>query len=271
MPAEDGLSPLYTWRYGYNEGSAWQFMFYMQYDVPGLAAMFARANPGLTPKQALERQLDLFFTSTSESSEGGYGFPPIHEAEELEHIGLGQYGFNDQPSWGYVYEYNYTDVPWKTQCIVRNILDPNRPETHQDYLCFDGKSGGTSGSLPVYVLFGDQVQGLLGDEDTGSMSAWLVNSAMGLHPVSGTEQILFGSPLFNEIRIRVPAYDGHKRRKLTIKAPKNNRDNIYVSRIKLNGKPLDLPANNYGITHSELFERRNSTLVFEMSDSPGGD
>lgn len=264
LPSQSGLSGLYQWRYGYNEGSAWQFMFYMPYDVPALADRFAQANNMSDPKKALENQLDLFFTSTSNSLPGGYG-SKIHEAIELGYIGLGQYGSNNQPSWGYVYEYNYTDAPWKTQCIVRNITDPNRAQTHTDYDCFDGVPAGTFED--VYVLFGNGPQGLLGDEDTGSMSALLVTHALGLHPLPGTDRLEFGSPLFNKVTITVPAFGDNSEQVLIIDAPENNRDNIYVESITLNGHALDLSATNYGIRQSQLLEQPTSTLTFQMTDS----
>ncbi|WP_159084480.1 glycoside hydrolase domain-containing protein [Dongshaea marina] len=109
------LSGLYVWRNGYNEGSAWQFMFYMPYDVPKLATLFAKANGISDPKAALEAQLDKLFTSTSDYDATAYGY--IHEAKEMTYLGLGQYGFNDQPSWGNEYQYNYTHAPGKPSAL----------------------------------------------------------------------------------------------------------------------------------------------------------
>ncbi|MCL9780694.1 glycoside hydrolase family 92 protein [Vibrio sp. S4M6] len=266
---QNDLSGLYVWRNGYNEGSAWQFMFYMQYDVPALAQMFANANDmSSTPKLALEQQLDKMFTSTSQYDASAYGY--IHEAEEMTYIGLGQFGFNDQPSWGYVYEYNYTDAPWKTQCIVRDMMDPNRALTYKNYQCFGDVPAGTDPDKNVSALFANRQDGLSGDEDNGSMSAWYINSAMGFHPLPGSDRLEFGSPLFSKMEITIPAYGSQKAKSLTISAPNNSDNNIYVTSISLNGKTLtDLASNHYGINQSELFNGTdNATLVFTMASEP---
>jgi predicted alpha-1,2-mannosidase len=264
LPPSTDLSGLYTWKYGYNEGSAWQFMFYMQYDVPSLASMFAKANDLSNSKEALEKQLDLFFTSTSNSNAGGYG-SKIHEALEMEHVGLGQFEFNNQPVWGYAYEYNYTDAPWKTQCIVRDIMDPNRSVTHTNYNCFGSVPAGGYGE--VYNLFSNGPQGLFGDEDTGSMSAWFLNSAMGFYPIPGTDKIVFGSPLFNSVKIKIPAYDDKSAKSLIIIAPNNSEKNIYVDSIELNGKKLK----SNEINQKDLFLKNNDGILkFNMTDSKPG-
>ncbi len=265
LPSQSGLSGLYAWRYGYNEGSAWHFMFYMQYDVPRLASLIASANGLGDSQQALENQLDFFFQSTSNSTPGGYG-SKIHEAKELGHVGLGRFASNNQPSWGYEYLYNHTQAPWKTQCIVRNMLDPIRDLTHASYDCLAGPPLGTYDD--VYPLFGDGIQGLLGDENTGSMSAWLATSAMGLHPVAGTDRIELGSPLFNEIRVNVPAHAGGPARELVIRAANNDESNIYVDAVELNGTPLDLPGSSHGISHDDV-SLSSTQLDFFMRDTPG--
>ena len=258
---------LYEWGYGFNEGGPFQFMFYMQYDVPTLAKMFGTANGIEDSKLALESQLDKFFTSKSDGLGGRYG--TIHEADEQQHIGLGQFGINNQPSFGYAYEYNYTDSPWKAQCILRNAMDPNRVDTYYDYDCFgEGKSAGvsTKRGQEIYSLFGTGPQGWLGDEDTGSVSAWYASSAIGLHPVPGTDKIDFGSPIFNKVKISIPAYDEQPAKELTIDAKDNSQQNIYVNAISLNGEQLDLAENNYTINQSQLYKDSNTaTLVFSMS------
>jgi len=260
------LSKLYMWLYGYVEGSPWQYMFNMQYDMPELAKKIASANDMTDSKKALENQLDKMLQSTHAYNSQWYG----HEQEEMTYLGLGQFGINNQPSWGFEYGYVYTDAPWKTQCLLRNIMDPERDKTHQNYNCFgdDERSFGTLN--PVHSLFFDAEDGLSGDEDNGSMFAWYLINSMGLNLLPGTDTIQFGSPLFNQVTVRVPAYGTHPAKTLTIHAPNNSPDKIYVKKIMLNGKPLNnLSASNYSISQKALFESSNdASITFIMSDKP---
>ncbi|WP_267897751.1 glycoside hydrolase domain-containing protein [Dongshaea marina] len=151
-------------------------------------------------------------------------------------------------------------------------MDPNRALTYSDYHCFGDKPAGTSPGKAVHPLFANAPDGLSGDEDNGSMSAWYLNSAMGFHPLPGTSRIEFGSPLFNKMVIRVPAYRDQPARSLVISAPNNSQSNIYVKSISLNGKPLNkLAASNYGMDQNQLFANSNhAVLKFDMQEQPAG-
>jgi predicted alpha-1,2-mannosidase len=75
----------------------------------------------------------------------------------------------------------------------------------------------------------NSVEGLVGNEDVGQMSAWYVLAAIGLHPVCpGDTRQEITSPVFNKIVMG----------NFTIKAINNSPDNIYIQRAKLNGRPL---------------------------------
>lgn len=100
--------------------------------------------------------------------------------------------------------------------------------------------------------------GIPGQDDSGSMSAWYVFSAMGFFPVAGQDLYLIGTPLFDETLIKL---EGKKYFRITAKnrSPKN----IYVTNARLNGKAHD----RAWFRHSEI--TRGGTLVLEMSDKPG--
>ena len=53
------------------------------------------------------------------------------------------------------------------------------------------------------IMFGNQPDGLLGDEDNGAMSSWYLFSSMGLFPVPGTDQLIIGSPIFTSVTINI--------------------------------------------------------------------
>lgn len=78
------------------------------------------------------------------------------------------------------------------------------------------------------------VEGLVGNEDCGQMSAWYVLAACGIHPVCPGETVYeITSPVFDEARLNFP---GGK--SFVIKAKGNSEENIYIQSASLNGQPL---------------------------------
>lgn len=76
----------------------------------------------------------------------------------------------------------------------------------------------------------DGVEGLVGNEDVGQMSAWYVLAAIGLHPVCpGDTRQEITSPVFDKIVIG----------NFTIKATNNSATNIYIQSARLNGKDFN--------------------------------
>jgi predicted alpha-1,2-mannosidase len=81
--------------------------------------------------------------------------------------------------------------------------------------------------------YGNRVEGLVGNEDVGQMSAWYILAASGIHPVCpGDATYEITSPVFDRITFNL---DSGK--KFTIKAINNSPKNIYIQKAKLNGKP----------------------------------
>ncbi|RLD37229.1 MAG: hypothetical protein DRI74_07285 [Bacteroidetes bacterium] len=129
------------------------------------------------------------------------------------------------------YLYNFVGKPWKTQKIVRQIMDE---------------------------LYTNNPDGLSGNEDCGQMSAWYVLSAMGFYPVTpGTDKYIIGSPIFDSITINLE--NGNKFRIITID---NSSINIYIQSVTYNGEPWTKSF----ITHKMIMDGGN--LVFEMGEFP---
>ena len=152
--------------------------------------------------------------------------------EQADITGLiGQYAHGNEPSHHMAYLYNYIGKPYKTQKLVRQIMND---------------------------LYGTDPAGLCGNEDCGQMSAWFVMSAMGLYPVTpGIGYYSIGSPLFEEIKIH---YDIDKL--LIINAKNNNATNIYIQSAGLNGNEYD---KSY-FSHQDIIN--GGTLVLEMGSEP---
>jgi predicted alpha-1,2-mannosidase len=85
----------------------------------------------------------------------------------------------------------------------------------------------------------NSVEGLVGNEDVGQMSAWYVLAASGLYQVCpGKNRFEITSPVFEKIAIRLdPNYA--KGKTFNIVALKNSPTNIYIQSAKLNGKAYD--------------------------------
>jgi len=97
------------------------------------------------------------------------------------------------------------------------------------------------------------VEGLVGNEDCGQMSAWYVLAASGIHPVCpGETTYEITSPVFDEAIFHFP---GGKT--FTIKAEGNSPENVYIQSADLNGIRL----NDLQIEHSDIVNGGVLTLV----------
>jgi predicted alpha-1,2-mannosidase len=81
------------------------------------------------------------------------------------------------------------------------------------------------------------VEGIVGNEDVGQMSAWYVLAASGLHPVCpGDTRYELTSPVFSRVVIRPDSAHGSGKT-FTISARDNSRENVYIQSATLNGAP----------------------------------
>lgn len=145
---------------------------------------------------------------------------------------IGQYAHGNEPSHHIIYLYNYVGQPAKAAPLLRKVMSK---------------------------LYRDDINdGLCGNEDVGQMSAWYVLSAMGLYqvePVGG--KYVLGSPVLDKATLTVR---GGKH--FTIIAHGNSKQNIYIQRAVLDGKPYDKSYVNYdAIT-------RGGTLELYMGPKP---
>ncbi len=150
------------------------------------------------------------------------------ETEDITREGIiGNYVHGNEPSHHVAYLYNWTNDPWKTQERVRMIKNQYKPTP----------------------------DGLGGNDDCGQMSAWYLFSAMGFYPVApGSDQYALGSPLVKKAVVNL-----ENGKKFTVEAVNQSDENVYVSSVTLNGKPL----NRHYLTHSEV--TNGGKLVFQMS------
>ena len=99
--------------------------------------------------------------------------------------------------------------------------------------------------------------GLDGNDDAGTLSAWYLFSAVGLFPVAGTTTWAVGSPIFDRVELDVAGGT------FVIRAPGTSAEAMYVHGVSIDGDPLDASH----VDHAEVANA--SELVFEMSQSRG--
>lgn len=185
------------WGGPYVEGNAWQWTWSVMQDPYGLMKL-------LGGREATARKLDTMLTMASNYKPGTYG-APIHEMRETEFARMGQYAHVNEPCHHMLYFYDYAGQPWKAQLYTRRVMDE---------------------------LYGSD--GMVGDEDTGQMSAWYVFNAAGFYPFCpGNPIYLLGSPLFEKTTLHLA---GGKT--FTVQANGNSPANRYIQSARLNGQPF---------------------------------
>ena len=141
----------------------------------------------------------------------------------------GYYWHGNQPDLNAAYLFNHASRPDLTQKWVRWILE---------------------------TKYGDQENGLDGNDDGGTLSAWYVLSSLGLFPTAGTDRYEITGPLWDRAEIQL------QDQRLTIVADNAATNHPYIQKVWLNGKLLD----RYSIEHAAI--AGGGTLRFEMGPEP---
>lgn len=98
----------------------------------------------------------------------------------------------------------------------------------------------------IKTYFQNKPSGLPGNDDTGTMSAWLIYSMMGIYPVSPGEPLYtITTPVFDKITIDLDS-NYYKGKSLVIQ--KSGEADGVINTIKLDGKT----QKDYFINHSDL-------------------
>ena len=143
---------------------------------------------------------------------------------------IGQYVHGNEPSHHIAYLYDYMGQPWKTQEMTRRLL---------------------------HEMYTPAPEGIIGNEDCGQMSGWYILSSLGIYSVCpGSNEFALTTPLFEKAVVNLA-----NGKTLTILA-NNPKKNVYITKVELNGQPIDV---NF-ITYAQLME--GGELRFTLSDKP---
>lgn len=199
----------------YTEANSWQYSFFVPQDVSGLIDLYGG-------KKNFTKKLDELFSTEVK----------LTGREQPDITGLiGQYAHGNEPSHHIAYLYNYAGEPWKTQKIVRRILDE---------------------------FYKPAPDGLIGNEDCGQMSAWYILSALGFYQVNPSQPVYaFGTPIFKKAKINL-----ENGKSFVIRAENVSKENIYIQSAALNGKEHKKSFFN----HNDL--TNGGVLAFRMGAKP---
>lgn len=136
----------------------------------------------------------------------------------------GLYDPANEPDIAYAYLFSYfKGDEWRTQKTVNDLL------------------------AKYYTARPD---GIPGNEDTGTMSAWAIFSMMGLYPDNpGDPSYTLTTPVFDKVTLHLdPKF--YPQGDITIETDRTSPSQLYIKSMTLGGKKL----NGYRITHKQLVD-----------------
>ncbi len=219
MPFDYSFSGGQAARYYYDENNAWTYIWDVSHNIPDLINLFGGADK-------MDAKMDEMFNT-------GYGRTRWAFYNRLPDStgNMGMFTMGNEPSFHIPYLYNYVGKPWKTQKLVRKIME---------------------------AWFRNDLMGICGDEDGGGMSAFAVWSAIGFYPVTpGKKEYTWGSPIFKKVTIHL-----ENGKDLVINAHGVSEDAKYIKSITVNGKPLN------GVFMNSDDILNGGVIDVEMSERP---
>ena len=211
-------------QHGFHEGTAWQYQWLVPQDVPGLVAAMGGT-------QAAAERLDAFFAYDALLADPDTAARKQWVVGSYDYYNQFRYNPNNEPDLHVPWLYTLIGQPAKTAVVVR----------------------------AAQSLFTNAPNGVTGNDDLGTMSAWYVFSAIGLFPaMPGTGRLLVHPPRFG--RTTVDLGEG---KTLRIEAPGAGRAVRYVQDAAFEGASSQRAWFDWDTL------RVGGTLRFELGDAPG--
>lgn len=177
-------------------------------------------------------------------------------------------GFHEGSAWNYTF-YAPHDVLGmaklmggqrkfcdKLQMVFdKGLYDPaNEPDIAYAYLFsyFKGDEWRTQNTVNDLLTkyYTARPDGIPGNDDTGTMSAWAIFSMMGLYPDNpGDPSYTLTTPVFDKVTLHLdPKF--YPQGDITIETDRTSPSQLYIKSMTLGGKKL----NGYRITHKQLID-----------------
>jgi predicted alpha-1,2-mannosidase len=182
----------------FHEGGSYQYQWLVPQDPAGLVRLMGG-------RAATEKRLDDFFVYDKLVTDPAGTARTDWIASPYDYYAKATYNPNNEPDLLAPYMYLWAGDPAKTATVVRAAM----------------------------TLFTTGPDGMTGNDDLGTMSAWYVFSSLGLYPtMSGANFLAVSSPQFPSATVRVG------RRALKITAPGASDARRYIQRVALDGRNL---------------------------------
>ena len=185
----------------FHEGGAYQYQWLVPQDPAGLISLMGGS-------AAAEARLDAFFAYDSLLTDPQTTIHDTWIARPFDYYSKPTYNPNNEPDLLAPYMYLWAGAPAKTATVVRAAM----------------------------MLFTTGPDGMTGNDDLGTMSAWYVFSSLGLYPtMNGANFLTLSSPQFASATVQISDYAGLQGGTLTITAPGASDASRYIQRVLVNG------------------------------------
>lgn len=184
-------------------------------------------------------------------------------------------GFHEGSAWSYTFAIPY-DVEGLARLMggkknyiksLQSVFDnhhydpANEPDIVYPYLFsrFKGEEWRTQHEVNILLdsCFKNNPDGLPGNDDTGTMSAWALFSMMGFYPDTPSEPYYtLTTPTFDNIEIDTPQGT------ISIECERPTPKCRYIESIQIGDKPLK----SFRISHQELLKHKK--LTFKLKEKP---
>ena len=210
--------------YGFHEGTAWQYQWLVPQDVPALTQ-------AMGGRERMARRLDEFFAYDELLADPQNAARKAWVSGAYSYYDQHRYNPNNEPTMHVPTLYSLIGQPWKTATVLS----------------------------AVQTLFTNAPNGVTGNDDLGTMSAFYLFSSMGFSPLMpGSGQMLLHPPRFN--RVEIDLADG---KQLVVEADSAGAKRLqYVAAASFDGQPqtavwLDIDR-----------LRQGGTLEYKLSATP---
>jgi predicted alpha-1,2-mannosidase len=188
----------------FHEGGAYQYQWLVPQDISGLVELMGG-------RQATERRLDDFFVYDELLTDPAGTARTDWITQPYDYYGKPTYNPNNEPDLLAPYVYLWAGAPAKTATVVRAAM----------------------------TLFTTGPDGMTGNDDLGTMSAWYVFSSLGLYPtMSGANFLALSSPQFESATVHIGQYGDTQGGTLTVTAPGASDTKRYVRSVSLDGRDV---------------------------------
>ena len=212
----------------FHEGGSFQYQWLVPQDPAGLVALVGG-------RGATQQRLDEFFAYDHLLTDPAGTARTDWIASPFDYYSKPTYNPNNEPDLLSPYVYAWAGAPAKTATVVR----------------------------AAYTLFTTGPDGMTGNDDLGTMSAWYVFSSLGIYPtMSGSNTFVLSSPQFPSATVHIGQYGGQGG-VLTVSAPNTSDANRYVTSVTIDGESSD----KTWVSWDAL--RHGGSIGYGVSSTPG--